>query len=99
MKVFKTISLLFREYRPFKFFSLVAAVLGIVALGLFLPVFIDYLHTGLVMRFPTLIMSGIIAVLSILLWVCGIILEVIVKKHRQLYELILNQIKKDEINK
>ena len=99
VKVLKTIALLFREYRPFKFFSLVAAVLGIVALGLFLPVFIDYLHTGLVMRFPTLIMSGIIAVLSILLWVCGIILEVIVKKHRQLYELILNQIKKDEINK
>ena len=95
VKVLKTIALLFREYRPFKFFSLVAAVLGIVAL----PVFIDYLHTGLVMRFPTLIMSGIIAVLSILLWVCGIILEVIVKKHRQLYELILNQIKKDEINK
>lgn len=44
------------------------------------------------LKFPTLIVSGIIAMIGILLWVCGIILEVIVKKHRQLYEILLNQI-------
>ena len=41
---------------------------------------------------PTLIVFGIIAFLGFLLCVCGMILEVIVKKHRQLYEILLNQI-------
>ena len=91
MKVLKTIATLFREYRPF--FSLIAAVLWTITLILFVPVFVDYIQTGLVPRFPTLIVSGVIAVLGMLLWVCGIILDVIVKKHRQLYELMLNQMK------
>ncbi len=91
MKVLRTIVTLFREYRPFTFFSVIAIVLWGLAFGLFAPVFVDYLHTGLVLRFPTLIVSGVMAILGMLLWVCGIILDVIVKKHRQLYELLLNQ--------
>ena len=93
MKVLKTIATLFREYRPFPFFSLIAAVLWTITLILFVPVFVDYIQTGLVPRFPTLIVSGVIAVLGMLLWVCGIILDVIVEKHRQLYELMLNHMK------
>lgn len=92
IKVLSTIATLFREYRPFAFFSCIAAVLWLLAAGLFIPVLIEFLHTGLVQRFPTLIVSGIIAVMGMLLWVCGIILTVIVKKHRQLYEILLNQI-------
>lgn len=93
MKVLKTIATLFREYRPFAFFSFISTILWVVALVLFVPIFVDYLQTGLVPRFPTLIVSGVTAVLGMLLWVCGIILDVIVKKHRQLYELMLNQMK------
>ena len=55
------------------------------------PVFMEYFKTGLVPRFPTLIVGGVILTVSLLLWICGIILQVIVKKHKQLYELILNQ--------
>lgn len=91
MKVLRTIVTLFREYRPFTFFSVISIVLWGLAIGLFALVFVDYLHTGLVLRFPTLIVSGVMAILGMLLWVCGIILDVIVKKHRQLYELLLNQ--------
>lgn len=93
MKVLKTIATLFREYRPFAFFSFISTILWVVALVLFVPIFVDYLQTGLVPRFPTLIVAGVTAVLGMLLWVCGIILDVIVKKHRQLYELMLNQMK------
>lgn len=93
MKVLKTIATLFREYRPFAFFSFISTILWVAALVLFVPIFVDYLQTGLVPRFPTLIVSGVTAVLGMLLWVCGIILDVIVKKHRQLYELMLNQMK------
>lgn len=92
MKVLSTIATLFREYRPFAFFTSVSILLEVIALVFFIPVLLEFFRTGLVLRFPTLIVSGIIAMIGILLWVCGIILEVIVKKHRQLYEILLNQI-------
>lgn len=91
MKVLSTIATLFREYRPFAFFTSVTVLLEVLAMVFFIPILMEYLKTGLVLRFPTLIVSGVIAVIGILLWVCGIILEVIVKKHRQLYEVMLNQ--------
>jgi len=90
-KVIRLIFYLFRDYKPFIFFSYIALILATIALGLFIPVFIEFLQTGLVPKFPTLIVSGVIGIISILLWVSGIILEVIVKKHKQLYELLLNK--------
>ncbi len=77
------------------FFGFFSAIFDLTALGLFITVLMEYFETGLVERFPTLIVSGILAMIGILLWVCGLILQVITKKHRQLYELMLNQIKKD----
>ena len=90
-RVLRTIASLFREYKPFKFFLFVAALLWLIAIAFFIPVFIDYLQTGLVLKFPTVIVCGVVATMGALMWICGIILEVIVKKHRQLYELMLNQ--------
>ena len=90
-KVIMTIFKLFRDYKPLIFFSIIAFILLLIAATLFIPVFIEYLTTGLVPRYPTLIVSGFIVVLSMLLWTCGLNLEVLVKKHRQLYELLLNK--------
>ena len=90
-RVLRTIASLFREYKPFKFFLSVAVLLWIIAIAFFVPVFVDYLQTGLVLKFPTVIVCGVVATMGALMWICGIILEVIVKKHRQLYELMLNQ--------
>lgn len=91
MRVLKTIATLFKEYRPAFFFNLVAGILLIISMFMLAPVFIEYFKTGFVPRFPTLIVGGVILTVSLLLWICGIILQVIVKKHKQLYELILNQ--------
>lgn len=89
-KVLKMIATLFKEYKPFYFFGIVALIFLILALGFGIPVVVEYFQTGLVPRFPTLIVACIFLVLSMLLWIAGIILEVIVKKHKQLYELYLN---------
>lgn len=89
IKVLKTIARLFKEYKPSIFFGLFGLLFLIIAFSFGTPVFIDYFKTGLVERFPTLIFSGFMLMISILSFVCGIILEVIVKKHRQLFELIL----------
>lgn len=95
-KVLKMIATLFKEYKPFFFFNIVAIILTIIALIFIIPVFNDYFKTGLVLRFPTLIVGGFIMLSAILSFICGVILDVIVKKHKQQYELILNQFKRNE---
>ena len=94
MKVLKMILQLFREYKPLGFFTWIAAFLGLWGVGLFIPVFIDYLNTGLVERFPTLIVAGFLVVAGLLFWMCGVILQVVVKKHKQLAEVQMNIISK-----
>ena len=94
-KVLKMIATLFKEYKPFFFFNIVAILLAILSLIFIVPVFKEYFETGLVLRFPTLIVGGFIMVSAILSFICGVILDVIVKKHKQQYELMLNQLKKE----
>lgn len=90
-KVLMTIARLFRDYKPFAFFSSVFMVCLLVALGMDIPVILEYIDTGLVPRFPTLIVSGVIATIGVMFFFCGIILEVITKKHKQLFELLMNK--------
>ena len=88
MKVIKTIFELFKEYRPALFFSIIGTIILILSLILFIPVCIEYFKTGLVPKYPTLIVSTILLVISLLSYSVGIILQVIVKKHRQLFEYV-----------
>ena len=90
MKVLRTIGRLYKEYRPMSFFGLLAALMALVRVILFIPIFAEYLHTGLVPRFPTLIVCGVMGTMALLLWVCGLILDTVAKKHRQLFEINLN---------
>ena len=90
IKVLKMIVQLFREYKPLGFFTWIAVILGLSGVGIFVPVFIDYLNTGLVERFPTLIVAGFMVVAALLFWMCGVILQVVVKKHKQLAEVNMN---------
>lgn len=90
-KVLMTILRLFRDYKPFLFFSVISGILLLFSCIMFLPVLFDYLDTGLVPRFPTLIVCGIIVVVALLFFFCGVVLEVISHKHKQLFELLMNK--------
>ena len=92
LKVLKTIAVLFKEYKPMAFFGLVSLLCLALSLILGVPVVVEYFNTGLVPRFPTLIVSGFALIMALLFTITGIILQVIVKKHRQLYELYLNML-------
>ena len=89
LRAIKTALTLFGEHRPLRFFSIIACVLLLFALILVTPVLIEYFQTGLVPRFPTLIVSGFIAMLAMMLWVGGVILEVISRNNWKQYELML----------
>ena len=94
LKVLKTIATLFKEYKPQAFFNLVAILFLLLGLILGIPVLCEYFEIGLVPRFPTLIASGVAVLIAILMWITGIILQVINKKHKELYELYLNLLRR-----
>ena len=94
LKVLKTIATLFKEYKPMGFFGFISLVLTLLSFLLIIPVFVEYFKTKLVLKFPTLIVGCFILLTGILSFICGIILQVIVKKDRQQYELYLHLLKK-----
>jgi len=90
MRVIKTIFTLFRDYRPLAFFGIMGLVALLLGIGFFIPVLVEYFQVGLVPRFPTLIMSIFMMIIGMLLFAVGLILDVIAKKHKQLFELMMN---------
>lgn len=96
IKVLKTIGRLFRNYKPFAFFGCIALILALLSLGFFIPVFMEYLRTGLVPNMPTLIVCGFAAIAAIQSFFSGLILENIRQKDRQDFEMKLIQIQKKQ---
>jgi len=83
IRVIRTIFRMFKNYRPMLFFGLVSAVLFLLGAGFFTSVFVEYLQTGLVLRLPTLIVSTVALLASITFFSVGLILDIIIRKHRQ----------------
>ena len=90
IKVLFTIFNLYRDYKPLNFFGFLALILIILSLILFIPVFVEYLSTGLVPRFPTLIVSSIMMLAAFLSVVCGLILDTNAKNSRKDFEIKMN---------
>jgi hypothetical protein len=77
IRILRMISLLVREERPLLFFGTAAAMFFVVACGLALPVARDYLATGLVPRFPSLIVATAMIAAGLLSIGCGLILDTV----------------------
>ncbi len=96
-RVIRTILRLYRNYKPLRFFSWLSLLLFILAAVLFVPVFISYLETGLVLQFPTLIVSGFVMLASIQSLFVGLTLETMVQNTRLEFEhklFVINEILK-----
>ena len=92
LKVLLTVFRLYKDYNPMPFFSLIALLLALLSSGFFIPVLVDYFQTGLVLRFPTLIVSGFIMIAALLSFSCGLILDTVTKKARRDFEFKLNMV-------
>ena len=79
-----------KTYRPLAFFGTVAAILMVLAIGFFIPVWITYADTGMVPNFPTLIVCGFVALASIQSFFAGLILQTMYRKNRQDFEMQLH---------
>ena len=89
MRVLTTIFRLYKNYKPMYFFGWLSAILFALTVILFVPVFVEYTQTGLVPRFPTLIVSGFIGLGGVLSLFTGLILTTLAEKDRQEFEFRL----------
>ena len=91
-KVLMTIARLFRNYRPLAFFGVIALILALLSIGFFIPVLVEYIQTGLVAKFPTLIACGFVMIVAIQSFFAGLILDTIKQKNRHDFEMELIRI-------
>ena len=98
-KVLMTIIRLFREYKPFQFFGLISLFLILLSVVFFVPVLIEYVETGLVLKFPTLIVCGFSALAAIQSLFSGLILQNIVQRDRKNFEMDLNRVYHEYLSK
>ena len=92
IKVLRTIVKLYRSYMPLRFFGIIAIILSALSVIFFIPVWMDYLRTGLVERFPTLIVCGIVMMVALLMFVAGVILSTLRQQDRRDFEFKLVQV-------
>ena len=89
LRVIKTILYLYMTYKPLRFFSVVAAVLALLGIGFFIPVFVAYLNTGMVGKMPTLIVCGLSVLAAIECFFTGLVLSNLHYKERADFEMSL----------
>lgn len=92
IKVLFTIAKLFKNYKPFMFFGTLGGGFGACAIGFFIPVFLEYIHTGLVSKFPTLFMCGFVMLAAIHSFFTGMLLQTMKQKNLQDFEMELQNI-------
>lgn len=91
-KVLLTIARLFKNYRPFAFFGIISLVLALLSAGFVIPVLYEFFKTGLVPRFPTLIVCGVTMLAALLLFISGLILSTLQEKDKRDFEFQLQQV-------
>lgn len=90
IKVLCTIVKLFRTYKSIRYFGVLSAILMIIGIVFMISVIIEYFSIGLVLRFPTLIVSCFMILTGIISWFSGLILETITWKNRKDFEMELH---------
>ena len=95
IRVLKTIFTLYKDYKPLQFFGWIAGFLFLLAFIFFVPIMTQYVKTGLVPQFPTLIVCGFCVIASLLSLFSGMILQTIIQKNKQEFEFRLHMVNED----
>lgn len=88
-KVLTRILNLYKNYKPFSFFSLLSGILVVLGIGFLIPVIIEYVETGLVPKFPTLIVCCFVLVAALQSFFAGLVLQSMEQKNKQDFEMQL----------
>lgn len=93
-RVLRTIARLYRSYKPFGFFMIVAMVLAALSIGFFIPILLEYWATHMVPRFPTLIVCCFVMMAAVISVFAGIILSTLALNDRRQFEMQLNMLQR-----
>ena len=91
IKVIRTILSLFKDYKPFPFFSILALISFIIGLLVGIPVISEFISSHYITKLPSAVLASGLVLVSILFLTNGLILDTLVKQNKQNYELFLNQ--------
>lgn len=94
IKVLGTIGRLYKDYKPFGFFSMLSLLLAIISIAFFIPVLVDFIRTGMVDKFPTLFVCGFVMLAAVQSFFAGMILSNMAIKNRRDFEFRLNMIRR-----
>ncbi|MBE6049935.1 MAG: glycosyltransferase [Clostridium sp.] len=92
-KVIRKIATLFRDTKPFAFFTIISVLLLIIAGAFFAPILVDFYNTGLVTKLPTLLCVGVLTIIALVNFFCGVILSVLKKQHQENFERKFNMLR------
>lgn len=97
IKIVKTIARMFKDYKPFKFFGLIALILFIIGLAIGIPVLVEFFKTAYITKVPSAILATGFMGLAAVSLQCGIVLDTITRQHKEDYEL--NLLRYEQIEK
>jgi hypothetical protein len=83
-RILRTVLRLYRAERPLPLFTGLGISLGIVAIGIAIPIFVTYFQEGLVPRLPTALLSTGLMLLAFMSVACGLILDTVTRGRREL---------------
>jgi hypothetical protein len=83
-RILRTIGRLVKEERPFAFFVSIGSLLALTAIGLAIPLLLEFLATGLVPRIPTAVLSTGLMLVAVMSFVCGLVLDTVTRGRREL---------------
>ena len=83
-RILRTVLKLYRSERPLPFFGAIGAALGLISIGLAIPLLVTYYYQGVVPRLPTAVLSTGLMVLASLSVACGLVLDTVTRGRREL---------------
>ena len=85
--ILRMIGVLIQRERPLEFFSALALLFLLLAIGFGIPVVLTFLETGLVPRLPTAVLSSALVLSAMLSFAVGLILNAITHSRREMKRL------------
>lgn len=97
IKVVKTIVKMYKDYKPLRFFSMIAVIIFLLGILIGIPVIVEFFKTKFIAKVPSAILATGLVTLSVIIGQCGVILDTVVKINKENYQL--NLLKYGQIEK
>ena len=97
IKVVKTIIKMYKDYKPLRFFTIIAAIIFLLGILIGMPVIIEFFKTKYITKIPSAILATGLVTLSVIIAQCGVILDTVVRINKENYQL--NLVKYGQIEK